>query len=509
MSEAENFSKSGIAVKPRRTRKVDTETARQMKIGENYGLAGIAAGCPADQIGNFIKAGIFLFPKQLKASAAARECDKNDGPTFVGFGGPRGPGKSFWGFSQILADDMRRVPGLKFLILRKSQKTLREQVRDLLMAVCGGGGQKRVPYEYKEQKGEIWLPNGSFAIVGHFKDEKDLDDYLGKEYDGILFEELTTLTASKVENLMTCLRTSKPNWRPRAYASWNWGGVGHGFVLKKFYEPWEQQREKDTRYILATVHDNPAINKEYIETLKKLTGWKYKSWYLGDPHFQAGQFFTNWDEGWHVFPNNHVTLIPLKPARWFGSLDYGFSHPTSFHLHCSDSLGNTFTIGRVHKAQAVIEEIVQDILALLRTFQLVPGNLDFIAAGRDCFSRKQDGRTIAMDYEDCGINLVPSEIDRVNAWAVMQQRLGDPARNIKPTWFIHRNCVELIEQIPLAQNHETRAGDIEKMEADENGEGGDDALESARNALVYESSGIIRFAQPVAITRNPYQLLGA
>ena len=96
----------------------------------------------------------------------------------------------------------------------------------------------------------------------------------------------------------------------------------------------------------------------------------------------------------------------------------------------------------------------------------------------------------------------------MNAWAVMQQRLGDIEKGIQPTWFIHNRCVNLIAQIPMAQNHEIRIGDIAKMNADENGEGGDDALEAARNFLVAEPSGVVRFALPVALSRTPYQQIG-
>src|SRR5574338_589030 len=77
------------------------------------------AGCPADQIQNFIDAGILLQPKQLAASAAARLCDNPDGPTAIGYGGARGGGKSHWLLSQIGADDCQRFPGLKCLLLRK------------------------------------------------------------------------------------------------------------------------------------------------------------------------------------------------------------------------------------------------------------------------------------------------------------------------------------------------------------------------------------------------------
>ena len=44
--------------------------------------------------------------------------------------------------------------------------------------------------------------------------EKDIDAYLGLEYDVIGIEEATTLSSRKHRDITTCCRTSKPNWRP-------------------------------------------------------------------------------------------------------------------------------------------------------------------------------------------------------------------------------------------------------------------------------------------------------
>jgi hypothetical protein len=506
-----------------RARKKLLNTTPAEQLVEATFRAGKAAGCPRDQIENFIKAGRFLQPKQLEMAAAARSCDfrclkcealyqkglpmtedcPDCGATAVGVGGARGGGKSDWMFTQICADDVQRFPGLKVLYLRKSVTAAREQIRGLLLSVCKG-----IKHNYREQAGTIEFPNGSYIVVKHFKDEKDIENFLGQEYDVIAIEELTTLTFDKWKNLMTCLRTSKQGWRPRFYGAWNWGGVGHFWTMKVFYEPWEKKQERQTRYILARVDDNKFNNPEYINTLKSLTGWKYKSWYLGDPHFQSGQFFTNWNEACHVYPNKNVNPSPVMERNWYASYDYGFSHPFCFLLHFKDAMGNSYTIDEEHATETVINEQSESFKAMLRRHNVDMSDLHYIAAGKDCFSRKQDGRTIAMDFEDNGITLTPTEIDRVNAWAVMQQRLGDIEKGIQPTWFIHNRCVNLISQIPMAQNHETRIGDIAKMNADENGDGGDDALECARNYLVSEPSGVIRFARPVALSRTPFQQIG-
>ena len=74
---------------------------------ERYLAAGREAGCPEDQMANFVRAGVVLQPRQLAASAAARWCDRADGPTAVGYGGARGGGKSHWLLARMIASACR------------------------------------------------------------------------------------------------------------------------------------------------------------------------------------------------------------------------------------------------------------------------------------------------------------------------------------------------------------------------------------------------------------------
>ena len=478
-----------------------------------YTYLGALAGCPVDQMRNFFNAGWIGQSKQLEMAAAARMCDhrcpscselykahkdlplhcRDCGPTAVGVGGARGGGKSAWEAAQVWLDDCQRFPGLKFLYLRKSAKALREQIRDLLRKTC-----PKDSYNYKEQAGEIHFPNGSFVIIGHFKDESEIDNYLGQEYDGMAIEELTTLSFEKFDNLTSCLRTSKPGWRPRLYAAWNWGGIGHHWVKAMFYDPWKSKNEIETRYILATVHDNHHNNPEYINKLKGYTGWKYQSWYEGDPNFQAGAFFSNWNPQINVYPNESIQFPINKIVRWFASMDYGFSHPNAFFLHGEDEDGNIFTTDEYCAAQTLIQDHAANFGDVLRLKNLEMSDLEFIAAGRDCFKVDKDGSTVATEYSKAGVFLTPTQIDRVNAWSQMQERLGDISRGIRPTWFIHKSCYNLISQIPVAQNDPKKPGDIIKMNADpETGEGGDDALEGARNGLCMALSTLISHAKPL------------
>src|SRR5512133_373069 len=193
---------------------------------------------------NFVKAGVILQERQLAASAAARLCDLADGPTAVGYGGARGGGKSHWLLAQMGADDCQRVPGLKCLLLRKVGKANMEHFEDLRRKLFN-----KLPHEFSAYRGVLTFPNGSRIIAGHFQAEKDIDAYLGLEYDVIAIEEATTLSSRKHQDITTCCRTSKPDWRPRIYSTTNPGGIGHAWYRAKFVVPYMRGLERETRFI--------------------------------------------------------------------------------------------------------------------------------------------------------------------------------------------------------------------------------------------------------------------
>src|SRR5512137_2835488 len=149
-----------------------------------------------DQTFNLVRAGTCLQERQLAASAAARLCDEADGPTAIGYGGARGGGKSHWLLAQLGADDCQRVPELKCLLLRKVGKANLEHFEDLRRKLFG-----RLPHEFSGFRGILTFANGSRIIAGHFQNERDIDAYLGLEYDVIGIEEATTLTARKYQDI--------------------------------------------------------------------------------------------------------------------------------------------------------------------------------------------------------------------------------------------------------------------------------------------------------------------
>ena len=470
------------------------------------------AGCPDDQIMNFHRAGVFLQPKQLKFAALARQCDLPDGPKDIMAGGGRGSAKTHGILAQIFCDDCQRVNELKFLILRKVGRSNVEQISDFRKKLLSN-----IPHNYREQKSTITFDKtGSLVVLGNYKDERDIDKYLGLEYDGIHIVEANQLTLTKKMNILSCLRTNKPNWRPRAYEDTNPGGIGHFHNKQIFIEPWRAGKETETRYIHCTVDDNKFVDKGYKEYLEKLAGWQREAWLYGSWDFMAGAYFTNFRDDLHVYPNKDVNFSSVHGRRFFGAFDYGFGHCSAFLLFGQDSSNNIYVVDEYQDNEKGPSEHAERIRALLRKYQLDPSDLDSIVAGHDCFHRKEEGNTIAQTYSENGIDFLPAENARVNGWQRILDGFGNPAAGLKPSIYIHRQCVHLIAQIKMAQHSEKIPGDVQKFDLPDNSVDtfggdlveGDDLLDACRYGIFSNVSSGMKFAKPVALVKHPYQAIG-
>ncbi len=448
-----------------------------------FAKAAVAAGCPQDQTFNLVKGEACLQERQLVACAAARLCDLPNGPTAVGYGGARGGGKSHWLLAQMGVDDCQRVAGLKCLLLRKVGKANLEHFEDLRRKLFN-----RLPHEFSAFRGILTFANGSRIIAGHFQNEKDIDAYLGLEYDVIGIEEATTLTSRKYQDITTCCRSSKPNWRPRIYSTTNPGGVGHAWYRTKFVAPMLERRETDTRFIPARVTDNRWNNPDYVRVLEGLTGWQKRAWLDGDWDIAAGQYFTNFRREVHVLPD----FDDSRAVEWFAALDYGFAHYTVALLGCRDGDGNIFIVDEHAERLWLPQRHAAGIRAMLQRHGLESSGLRRFSAGADVFSRQGDGSTVAQQYERLGIRLKPASMDRLNGWAELMQGFGDPENGVRPTLFIHQRCKRLVETIPTLQHDPNRPEDVLKVDADEDGVGGDDAADCLRYLVATKTRSVVQ-----------------
>ena len=449
-----------------------------------YLQAARSAGCSKDQVARFLEARIVLQPRQLAASAAARSADLPDGPEAIGYGGARAGGKSHWLLAQMGADDCQRAPGIKCLLLRKVGKANIEHFEALRTKMFGA-----LPHEYHGHRGTLTFANGSKIVAGHFQAEKDIDGYLGLEYDVIGVEEATTLTERKYRDVSTCCRTARKGWRPRIYSTTNPGGVGHEWYKGMFIRP--VAGAPKTAFVSARVADNRFTDGEYQKRLAQLSGWQRRAWLDGDWDIAAGQFFTAFRQEVHVRTN----FDPRRAVEWFGALDYGFTHYTVFLLGAKDGEGTIHVIDEHAEQRWLPERHAENIHALLARHNLKAAHLKKIVAGKDVFAQQYDGTCIAEEYARHGLVLSCANTDRINGWAEILRRLGDSrpvGTGIRPSLFIHPRCARLINTIPALQHDPGRPEDVLKVDVDaDTGEGGDDSADCLRY-LVHTQPATLR-----------------
>ena len=406
------------------------------------------SGSPQDQVENFLTRGYVPLRWQWIFHAEARKCDIEGAATQLGAGGARGPGKSHGVFGQVALDDCQRVDGLKFLFLRQTGKAARESFEDLILRLLAG----KIDYKYNKSSGFLSFHNGSRVLLGGFESEGDVDKYIGIEYDGIAVEELNQLTKNKIDKLLGSMRTSKTNWRPRLYTSFNPGGIGHQYVKDEYIIPYRENRESKTRFVPSTYKDNPYLNKEYIDYLEGLEGNLGKAWREGEFDLFEGQFFTEFRQA------KHVVKPFAMPESWlkFRSIDpSGRDGITSCHWYALDWNGRVFCYREHYGTGMDADQHASKIAQLSQGEQYRYTVIDSAA-----FSKLGLPETMAEIYERCGVTgLTPSSKQRVVGWNTVHTYLRWD-ENADPKLFIFSTCDNIIRTIPSLVHDDLHPEDL-------------------------------------------------
>lgn len=439
------------------------------------------AGCPQDQTERLIKSAYIPLPWQWVFHAAAREADNTNGPVDVGLGGARGPGKSHAILAQAGLDDCQRVQGLKGLFLRQTGLAAKESFDDLIEKVIRG----HVPYE---KTGNLlkFPKTGSRILLGGFKNEKDIDKYIGIEYDFIIVEELNQLTEEKYTKLRGSLRTSKPNWRPRMYTSFNPGGIGHGFVKERYITPFREGLEKQTRFIGATYLSNPYLNNEYLDYLEGLGGDLGKAWREGEWDIFAGQYFSEWRYSIHVVEPFTI------PAHWVKFIcgDYGYSKPSAVYWCAVDEAGKIYAYRELYSTGLTFETLTAEIVSRTPIQELEQIKYWVFDPAIWARSNEKEGEPAKISgyeimyrkYKELvgkGLNMIRGNNERVLGWNLFREYLKPYMIGEKMTanFAAFSTCVDLIRSLPtlIYDDHQ-----VEDLDSD----GDDHAADGVRYGMM-------------------------
>jgi phage terminase large subunit len=255
----------------------------------------------------------------------------------VAYGGARGGGKSF--IARVKAVLLcTSYKGLKVLLLRRTFPELRDNHITPLRVM--------LPIEvarWKEEEKTFVFMNGSRLRLGYCDTDADITQYQGQEYDVIIFEEATHFTEYMISMILLCNRSTRTDFRPRAYYTCNPGGPGHAYIKRLFVDKVYKGKEKpqDYTFIQAKLQDNDVLMKsngeEYIQTFANLPETLRKAQLEGDWDVFEGQVFTEWNRDIHIVKKR----LPQAGYNCYRSLDWGFSKPFSIGWWYIDYDGNT------------------------------------------------------------------------------------------------------------------------------------------------------------------------
>ncbi len=429
-----------------------------------YISAAAAAGVPEDQIERFVKGGYVAYPWALAFHAASRIADKHDGPVMLACGGARGPGKSHAILAQVGLDDCQRAPGLKVLFLRKVMKSAAESFDDVARRVF-----LRVPHQMSD--GKVVFDNGSRILIGGFNNERDIDKYLGIEYDTIVIEESTQLTGLKIDKIRGSLRTSRSDWRTRMYESTNPDGVGHLRFKQTYVLPRRAGAELRTRFFPSTYRDNPRTKQEYIDYLESLTGPLGRAWRDGDFDAFEGQAFPQF------VPDEHVIKQFVIPAAWpkWRGLDFGTTNPFSCHWVTKDlDTGRLFVYREAYHRQMTDRQQAH----LLKEMTPPDEIINVTYADPSMWATKSEMglfTTTAEIYSKEGVYLTRANNDRIQGKRNFDRALSTLPDG-RPGLQIFDTCPKIIEQLASLIHSRTNPEDVDTEQEDH-------AYDSVRYAL--------------------------
>jgi predicted phage terminase large subunit-like protein len=192
------------------------------------------------------------------------------------YGGAAGGGKS----EAILMSAAMYVdtPGYSALILRKNLPDLKQPGALIPRSKewwSGRGATWNV-------QNKIWtFPSGAVIMFGYLEHDKDIDNYMGSEYQFIGYDEMTQFPLHHYTKLGTRLRRKKTMDVPlRIRGASNPGGIGHEWVLQHFMV---EGPKAGRVFVPSKLEDNPSLDpEEYKQAFIDLDPVTRARWLDGD-----------------------------------------------------------------------------------------------------------------------------------------------------------------------------------------------------------------------------------
>ena len=259
--------------------------------------------------------------------------------------GGAGSGKSVFAAQKLLIRTLSEAPH-KFLVVRKVAATLRHSVYALFKELIYQESLQEL-FKFNESSLEITnVLNGNKIIFKGLDDPEKIKSIAG--ITGIWIEEATELNEEDLEQLNLRLRGETKHYK-QIIITFN-PVSAHHWLKKRFFD-----RQKEDVFALKTTYkDNPFLDKEYKEQLKKLeleNPHYYRIYALGEWGNLEGLIYTTYDE---------VKAMPEYFEDEFLGLDFGYNHATAL-VHVRIDGKDLFVNELIYKKETTNDEIIKEV----------------------------------------------------------------------------------------------------------------------------------------------------
>lgn len=391
------------------------------------------------------------------------------------FGGAAGGGKSYGQLADALIYALK-YPKSKQLILRR---TYPELEHSLIMTSLGFFPGDICKYSSSARKWQFI--NGSVIEFGYCAVQSDVIRYQGAEYDVVRFDELTHFTEEQYTYLISRIRGVN-NYPKMVKSSTNPGGIGHGWVKRRFIDgavPGEVNVDKETGakrlFIPSFVTDNVFLmeaDKEYIKRLNQLPEKERKALLCGEWDVYDGQVFAEWQNylpGKKTRRWSHV-IEPFEiPDTWrrYRAFDFGYAKPFAVSWFAVDNDGVAYNYRELYgctgEPDVGIKWTAQRIANEIRKIEDTEEKGMHITGIADPAIWNSTGSaegSIAEMMEKSGVYFEKGNHDRLAGKMQVHYRLAFDDEGIPMIYFFD-TCKNMIRTLPNLMYDSVRPEDVD------------------------------------------------
>jgi len=221
-------------------------------------------------------------------------------------------GKSFIALIRWIEFCRSGAPGA-LIIIGRTDKTIKRNIINPLQELVGSA------VRYSAGRGEVQMFDRTMYVVGA-NDDRAEAKIRGSEFAGALIDELTLIPENFVKMLLSRLSIKGAS----LFASTNPDSPFHWVKTDLI----DREKELNCKVFSFTIDDNPSLDPDYKESLKKeYQGLWYKRFIEGRWVQADGAVYDFFDEDIHV-----IQYVKSTATYYVMGVDYGTTNPCVFTL---------------------------------------------------------------------------------------------------------------------------------------------------------------------------------